>query len=128
MKLDHATAQDLLERLADARVDHRGDDFVAEFDERAEFHVDPFSPPLVGHLDLRSYLETAAATEDQAEMTIERHWVVGDTVLAAWHMSWIRRPDRARVRAAGFLTAEVAHDGRIGRLRQWWHAREAPVG
>lgn len=128
MSLDHAAAQDLLDRLVAARVAHRGDDYVAEFDERAEVHLDPFSPPLVGHVDLRSYLETAAAAEDQGEMTVERHWVVGDTVLAAWHMSWIRRSDRARFRAAGFLTAEVGQDGRIARFRQWWHVRETPVG
>lgn len=128
MTISHAAAHDLLERLAAARVAHAGDDFVAVFGERAEVQLDPFAAPLVGHLELRAYLEEAAAAEEQAEMTVERHWVVGDTVLAAWHMSWIRRTTRARVRAAGFLAAEIGPDDRIARLRQWWNVRETPVG
>jgi hypothetical protein len=120
--IDHAAAHDLLEGMAAARVAHVGDDFVAAFDERAEVHLDPFGPPLVGRLELRSYLAEAAANEDQAEMTIERHWV-----LAAWHMSWIRRPNHARARAAGFLVAEIGADGRIARLRQWSQVRDVPV-
>ena len=47
------------------------------------------------------------------------------TVLAAWHASYIRRSDRARVRLAGFMTLEIADDGRIARLREWWHRRES---
>jgi len=97
------------------------------FAETAEVHLDPFTPPLAGHLGLRAYLLEAAAAEDQAAMTIERHWVVGDTILAAWHMSWIVRTSSARARAAGFLVAEVGTDGLIDRLRQWRQVREAPI-
>jgi ketosteroid isomerase-like protein len=128
MTISHAAAHDLLERLAAARATHAGDDLVAEFSEHAEVQLDPFAPPLLGHLELRAYLEEAARAEDQAEMTVERHWVVADTVLAAWHMSWIRRTSRARARASGFLVAEIGPDDRIARLRQWWNVRETPVG
>jgi hypothetical protein len=53
--------------------------------------------------------------------------VVGPTILAAWHASFIRRPGRERVRIAGFMTLEIAADGRVARFREWWHQRETPV-
>ena len=68
---------------------------------------------------------TRSATYDLA---IERHWVSGDTVLAAWHASWNRRTDEATVRQAGFLAAEVGGDGRIVRLRLWTVTREHLAG
>jgi hypothetical protein len=46
-------------------------------------------------------------------------------VLAAWHAGYVARADRARVRLAGFLTMEIAADGRIARFREWWHRRES---
>ena len=52
----------------------------------------------------------------------------GDTVLAAWHASWNRRSDEAKVRQAGFLSAEVGEDGRIARLRHWTVTREHLAG
>jgi SnoaL-like domain len=127
MTIGYAEAHDLLERLAMARAAHAGDDLVAMFAVTAEVHLDPFAPPLVGHLGLRAYLLEAAAAEDQVAITIERHWVVGDTILAAWHMSWIVRASRARARAAGFLVVEVGTGGLIDRLRQWRQVRETPV-
>jgi hypothetical protein len=45
--------------------------------------------------------------------------VSGETVLAAWHASYVERADGARIRLAGFMTWEMAADGRIGRLREW---------
>ena len=95
--------------------------------EDAEYHEDPFEPPLVGHNALRAYLLEAAEAQDQVEMTVERHWVVGPTVLAAWHAGYVRRTDRSRVRLAGFMTLEIADDGRIARFREWWHRRETPA-
>ena len=53
------------------------------------------------------------------DLTVERHWVSGSTVLAAWHASWIARADGRGVRVAGFMTAEVADDGRISRFHEW---------
>ncbi len=82
---------------------------------------------MVGHNALRAYLLEAAETQEQVEMTVERHWVSGPTVLAAWHASFIRKPGGARVRLAGFMTLEIANDGRIARFREWWHRREAPA-
>ena len=68
-----------------------------------------------------------AEAQDQVEMTVERHWVVGDTALAAWHASYVQRTNRARVRLAGFMTLELAGGGRIRRFREWWHRRETLV-
>jgi hypothetical protein len=52
---------------------------------------------------------------------------VDPTILVAWHAGYIERPDRARVRLAGFMTLEV-RDGRIAKLREWYHRRSTPAG
>jgi ketosteroid isomerase-like protein len=127
MSLDHAAAGDLLERYRAAWEAFDGDAWVELFAEDVEYHEDPFEPALVGHNAVRAYLLEASGTQEQVEMTIERHWVVGPTVLAAWHASFVRRTTRARVRIAGFMTLEIDDDGRVRRLREWWHRRETPV-
>jgi len=123
--IDYAAAGALLERYGRAWEAFDGDGWVALFSEDAEYHEEPFEPPLVGHNAIRAYLLEASGAQDQVEFTVERHWVSGATVLAAWHASFVRRPTRARVRLAGFMTLEVGPDGRIERLREWWHRREA---
>lgn len=125
MDMDHAAGGDLLDAYARAWTDFDGDAWVALFSEDVEYHEDPFEPPLVGHNAVRAYLLQAAETQEQVEVTIERHWVVGPTVLAAWHASFVRRPTRERVRLAGFMTLEIDADARIARLREWWHRRES---
>jgi ketosteroid isomerase-like protein len=127
MTLDHATAGDLLQRYARAWQAFDGDAWVGLFTDEAEYHEDPFEPPLVGHNALRAYLLEAARTQEQVEVTVERHWVVGQTALAAWHASFVRTPRRDRVRLAGFMTLEIVDDGRIARFREWWHRRETPA-
>lgn len=122
--LDYAAAGELLERLSGAWVTFDGDAWVDLFTEDAESHRDPFEPPLVGRNALRADLLAAAEVEEQVEFTIERHWVVGPTILAAWHLSYVHRTTRSRVRLAGFLTLEVAADGRIARARWWYNRRE----
>jgi ketosteroid isomerase-like protein len=119
VSVDVATGGDLLERYARAWSDFDGDAWVDLFAEEAEYHPDPFSTPLVGHNALRAYLLQAAADEEQVDFTIERHWVAGDTVLAAWHESHVRQSNRERVRSAGFLTMEVGPGGPIKRLHRW---------
>ena len=96
-----------------------GDAWVALFTDDAEYHEDPFRVPLVGHNALRAYLLEAAASQRDVEFTIEQHWVSGTTVLAAWHASFISRSTGRNVRFGGFLTAEVASDGRVSRFRDW---------
>jgi ketosteroid isomerase-like protein len=127
MTVDHAGGGELLERYARAWQTFDGDAWVSLFTEEAEYHEDPFEPPMVGHNALRAYLLEAAEAQDQVEVTVERHWVVGSTVLAAWHAAYVRRAGRARVRLAGFMTLEIAEDGRIARFREWWHRRETPA-
>ena len=125
MTIDYATAGRLLEAYGRAWTDFDGDGWVALFTEDAEYHEDPFEPPMVGHNAVRAYLLEASERQQDVEFTIERHWVVAPTVLAAWHASYIRRTDLARVRLAGFMTMEIADDGRIARFREWWHRRES---
>ena len=129
MTLTYPAAHDLLEAFVKARMAYDGDAWTALFAEDAELALDPFAPPLAGHNDLRAYLLEAAEAERHYDLAIERHWVSGDTALAAWHASWNRAIDEtAKVRQAGFLSAEVGEDGRIARLKLWTVTREHLAG
>jgi ketosteroid isomerase-like protein len=128
MSVPYAEAHDLLDRFVQARMRYDGDVWTDLFAEDAEVVLDPFEPPLAGHNALRAYLLHAAEAERWFDMTVERHWVSGDTVLAAWHASWSRRSDEAKIRQAGFLSAEVGEGGRIARLRYWAVTREHLAG
>jgi ketosteroid isomerase-like protein len=129
MTLTYAAAHDLLESWRRARATYDGDAFTDLFGEDAELVLDPFEPPLAGRNALRAYLLEAADAERYYDLAIERHWVSGDTALAAWHASWNRADDEtAKVRQAGFLSAEVGEDGRIGRLKLWTVTREHLAG
>ena len=47
-------------------------------------------------------------------------WVSGSTVLASWHAAYTRRDAGGeRVRAYGFMTAEMNDAGKVWRMRQW---------
>jgi hypothetical protein len=128
MTVTYAAGHDLLRALVDARIRHDGDGYTALFAEEAQVSLDPFGPPLAGHNDLRAYLLGAADAERWYDLAVERHWVNGDTVLAAWHASWNRTADDAKVRQAGFLSAEIGEDGRIVRLKHWTVTREHLAG
>jgi ketosteroid isomerase-like protein len=122
---DYAAGGAWLDAYGRARSTFDGDAWVGLFTEDAEYHVDPFGAPLTGHNALRAYLLEAAASERDVEFTVERHWVSGTTVLAAWHATSTRRSDGQHARLAGFLTAELGSDGRAGRFREW--TLHAPV-
>lgn len=119
MTIDYATGGELLERYGQAWQAFDGDAWVSLFTPDAEYHGDPFSEPLVGHNALRRFLLESAETQRDVDFTVERHWVSGATVLAAWHASYVDRASGRHVRFAAFLTAEVADDGRIAKLREW---------
>jgi ketosteroid isomerase-like protein len=126
--IDYAAGSDLLEAYGTAWEAFDGDAWVTIFTDDAEYHGDPFGAPLVGHNALRAAMLEAAGAQRDVDFTVERHWVSGSTVLAAWHASWTRRADGAAERVAGFLTADVASDGRISRLHEWRIAVPAPPG
>jgi ketosteroid isomerase-like protein len=126
MELDHATAGDLLDRFAQARQTFDGDAWTDLFTEDVEYREDPFEPPLVGKNAVRAYLLDASERQEQVVFTVERHWVVDPTILFAWHASLVLRSDRTRVQLAGFMTLEIS-DGRIARLREWYHRRATPA-
>jgi ketosteroid isomerase-like protein len=128
MMLTYAAGHDLLEALVEARIRCDGDRLTDRFTDDAQVFPDPFATPLAGHNDLRAYLLSAAERQGAFDLAIERHWVSGDTLLAAWHASWTRRSDDAKIRQAGFLSAEVGGDGRIARLRLWSVTREHLAG
>jgi len=124
MTIGYAEAGDLLARFVRACETFEGDLAVSLFSDDAEYHEDPFSPPLIGHNAIRALWLATAATRDQVELTIERHLVSGDTVVAIWHLGYALREGGRRRRAAGVFILEV-RDGKIGRLRQWCHERRA---
>ncbi len=124
-QLDYATAGELLDRFARIRSTWDGDAWVDLYTPDAESHGDPFAPPLVGHNELRRSLLGTSESEEQVEFTFERHWVVPPTILAAWHASYVHRHTRARIRLAGFVTLEIADDGRIRKARFWYNRHES---
>jgi ketosteroid isomerase-like protein len=124
--IDYATAGSLLDAYREAWRSFDGDAWVALFTQDAEYHGDPFGEPLVGHNALRAFLLVSAETQRDVDFTVERHWVSGSTVLAAWHASWVRRPGGQLVRSAGFLAADVTSDGRISRFHEWWMLAPVP--
>ena len=123
MTIGYAEAGELLADFARAYETFDGDLVVSLFSDDAEYHEDPFSSPLVGHNAIRAYWLDGAATQDQVEFTIERHLVSGDTIVAVWHMSYIVRGDGTTRRASGVLILET-RNGKIERLREWWHERQ----
>lgn len=126
--IDYAAAGDLLAAYGAAWQGFDGDSWVALFTEDAEYHGDPFGPPLVGHNALRAFLLDSAERQRDVEFTVERHWVSGQTVLAAWHATWVGRSDGQRTRSAGIIAAEIAPDGRISRFREWWMLAPGSTG
>jgi ketosteroid isomerase-like protein len=125
MTLDYAGGGELLERYGRAWETFDGDAWVDLFTEDAEYHEDPFEPPLVGHNALRAYLLDASRSQAQVTFEVERHWVSGPTVLASWRAGFIRQPSLERVRLAGFMTLELASDDRVVRFREWTSRRTA---
>ncbi len=120
--IDYAAAGDLLERLRALTERFDGDALVALFTGDAEYYPDAFGGAAVGSNAIRAYWLRAAGERRDAEMTIERHWVSGRTVLASFRLDHVRREDEARVRVHGFMTLEL-RDGSIERLRQWTERR-----
>lgn len=116
---EYAAGGDLLAAYGEAWRTFDGDAWVALFAEHAEYHEDPFGAPLVGHNAIRAYLLEAATSQRDVDFTVERHWVSGETVLAAWHAAWTASEGGGRERIAGFLIAELAPDGRIETFREW---------
>jgi ketosteroid isomerase-like protein len=118
MTLDYAAAGDLLETLRQLAEAFEGDRLVMLYTDDAAYRPDPFEPAFTGHNDIRAYWVRAAEDRRQTEMTIERHWVSGRTILASWHLSYVRSGDGARVRIHGFTTLDL-RDGKIERHREW---------
>lgn len=128
MSIDYATAGDLLEAFGRAWQTFDGDLIVSMFTDDAEYHADLFASPMVGHNAIRAYWNDGATTTRDVEFTVERHWVAGDTVLCAWRASFQDLAANDRVRLVGFMTWEMATDGRIARLREWTLVAPTPAG
>jgi hypothetical protein len=125
--IGYQAAGDWLGAFVRAELANDGDAFVALFTEDAELQSDPFDAPLTGSNAIRAYLGTLVRTEAQLDLTVERHWVSGATILAAWHATFVRSADRAHLRQAGILTAEI-RSGRCARLRLWTVTRQPATG
>jgi ketosteroid isomerase-like protein len=122
--IGYAEAGELLAAFRRAREAFDGDLLVTLLSPHAEYHEDPFGPPIVGHNAIRARWLALAATQDQVEFTIERHLVSGDTIVAIWHLGYVLREDGGRRRASGVLVLDTTN-GAIERLREWSHERWA---
>ena len=78
MSVDYATAGTMLETFGRAWATFDGDLIVSMFTDDAEYHADPFAPPMVGHNAIRAYwLDGSRTTADRSSSCRERHWVSG---------------------------------------------------
>ena len=117
MTIDYATAGRPPEAYGQAWADFDGDAWVALFTEDAEYHEDPFEPPLVGHNALRRYLLEAA--EDAGAGRVHDRAALG---LGSRRSSPRCTPVSSAGRrgpgsaSPGFMTLDIAPDGRVSRL------------
>jgi ketosteroid isomerase-like protein len=114
----YAWAGEFLDAWVAARSNGDISSFVDRFSEDATLQPSSFEPPIEGTNAIRAYFLQRVDGEADVDLTIERHWVSGATILAAWHGSFLRRPGGGRVREAGVLAAEMA-SGRCRRFRVW---------
>lgn len=117
--LSHGHAQDLLAGFKRGWERRDPDAILALFGARAEYRPHPFAEPLAGSNAIREHWNEIAATQAHVEFDAERIWVSGSTVLASWHAAYTRRSSGDRIRARGFMTAELGTDMLIERCRQW---------
>ncbi len=122
--VDYAWAGTFLESYVSALTEGTISPFVEFIAEDATLHPNAFGQALEGSNAIRAYLLQRSQDQADLELTIERHWVSGATILAAWHASFVRQPNREHVREAGFLTAEI-RSARCVRLRLWTETKAA---
>jgi hypothetical protein len=111
--------QDVLTRFKQAREARDPDKMVGLFAANAEYHYDPFEPPLLGSNDIRRYWNGIAADQTQVDFDAEHTWVVARTILSSWHGAYTLRSSTDRIRVRGFATMEIDEVGLIFRLREW---------
>ena len=99
--------------------------WVALFTDDAEYHEDPFDRAArrpatrSGHT-----LLDAAESQRDVEFTVERHWVSGTTVLAAWHASFVDRATGRRRPAGGLPDRRQSRrTAAVSRFREWTQLR-----
>ena len=118
-QLTPGDGQDLLAAWKRAYEARDVDAIVDLFDDDAEYRQAPFTEPLKGVNAIRELWNGLAANQGNVEFDAENVWVSGATVLASWHGAFTRRDTGERMRAYGFLTAELNDAGKVWRMRQW---------
>ena len=112
--------QDLLAAWKRGWESRSPDTILDLFDDDAEYRAAPFTEPLKGANAIRELWNVMAANQANVEFDAEHVWVSGLTVLASWHAAYTRRDAGGeRVRAYGFMTAEMNDAGKVWRMRQW---------
>jgi len=119
-QLTPGDGQDLLAAWKRGWESRSPDTILDLFDDDAEYRAAPFTEPLKGANAIRELWNVMAANQANVEFDAEHVWVSGSTVLASWHAAYTRRDAGGeRVRAYGFMTAEMNDAGKVWRMRQW---------
>jgi nuclear transport factor 2 (NTF2) superfamily protein len=119
-QLTPGDGQDLLTAWKRGWEGRNPDAIVDLFDDDAEYRQAPFTDPLKGVNAIRELWNGLAASQANVEFDAEHVWVSGATVLASWHAAYTRRDAGGeRVRAYGFMTAELNDAGKVWRMRLW---------
>jgi len=119
-QLTPGDGQDLLAAWKRGWESRSPDTILDLFDDDAEYRAAPFTEPLKGANAIRELWNVMAANQANVEFDAEHVWVSGSTVLASWHAAYtLRDAGGERVRAYGFMTAEMNDAGKVWRMRQW---------
>ena len=119
-QLTPGDGQDLLAAWKRGWESRSPDTILDLFDDDAEYRAAPFTEPLKGANAIRELWNVMAANQANVEFDAEHVWVSGATVLASWHAAYTRRDAGGeRVRAYGFMTAELNEAGKVWRMRLW---------
>jgi len=117
-----------LQRYGRAWIEGDPEAIVAIFAPDAEYHEEPFEPPMVGHEAIRHYW-AAGARDGQRNVTFQAAPIAldGDRGYAHWTASFTRVASGAFVELTGVLAARFDDAGRCREFREWWHRRETPA-
>jgi ketosteroid isomerase-like protein len=103
-------------------------DVGALFADDAVYSVDPFREPWRGRDEIVERWTSDPEQQDDVRIHMTPLAVNGDSGLAHWSASYVRRSGRAaRIRMDGVLLLEFAGDRRCRVHREWYARREEAI-
>lgn len=93
------------------------------FTDDATYQESPWSEPLLGKEAIRQYWLTATSPQRDIHFELGDVHTCAEHVYAEWRCRYVRARSGRACELRGILILEL-RDGRIARLREYWHRRE----